>query len=187
MLFLNSTTFLNWLLCFDFEAVHKKNLYLINPNLNLRLFEDVTKFSIPNLLRYEDRNSMAFSVEGRVPFLDHLLVEYIFSLPIDQKIKYGWNRYVYRNALKGLIPEAILHRRKKIGFTTPETNWLRKQASVINPIFAGEEFQNNPLFNGKIVKNAYQGWLLGKVRADALVFWRVLNLHIWAQHFKVTI
>ena len=53
------------------------------------------KYSTPNLLRYEDKNSMAFSIESRVPFLDHELVEFIFRLPIDQKIKMGWNRYVY--------------------------------------------------------------------------------------------
>ena len=74
-------------------------------NLNERLASDVLKYSTPNLLRYEDKNSMAFSIEARVPFLDHELVEFIFSLPIDQKIKGGWNRAVYRNAMKGRMPE----------------------------------------------------------------------------------
>jgi len=169
----------------EFES-HKSS-YKIDRNLNTRLSQDVTKFSIPNLLRYEDRNSMAFSVEGRVPFLDHVLVEYIFNLPIDQKIKNGWNRYVYRNALKDLIPERILNRRKKIGFTTPETNWLRAKHATISKIFSGDSFQKNPLFDGRRVSEAYDGWVAGKVRADALVFWRILNLHIWAERFNINI
>jgi asparagine synthase (glutamine-hydrolysing) len=74
-------------------------------NLNERLFQDVTKLTTPSLLRYEDKNSMANSLESRVPFFDHVVVEYIFNLPIDQKIKHGWNRFIYRNAVKGLIPE----------------------------------------------------------------------------------
>ncbi|HSP65131.1 MAG TPA: asparagine synthase (glutamine-hydrolyzing), partial [Candidatus Deferrimicrobium sp.] len=58
-------------------------------NLNARLAHDVLSYSTPNLLRYEDKNSMAFSIEARVPFLDHELVEFIFKLPIDQKIDGG--------------------------------------------------------------------------------------------------
>jgi asparagine synthase (glutamine-hydrolysing) len=161
--------------------------YKIDRNLNKRLFNDVTQYSIPNLLRYEDRNSMAFSVEGRVPFLDHVLVEYIFKLPIDQKIKHGWNRYIYRNALRGLIPDKILNRRKKIGFTTPETNWLRRKSESIGAVFASPAFQSNPLFNGKEVKDLYWAWVEDRLRADALVFWRVLNLHLWSQRFKVNL
>ena len=74
--------------------------YRPSRNLNVRLADDVLRYSTPNLLRYEDKNSMAFSIESRVPFLDHELVEFIFQLPIDQKIKMGWNRYVYRQAMK---------------------------------------------------------------------------------------
>ena len=100
--------------------------YRPSRNLNRRLSDDVLKYSTPNLLRYEDKNSMAFSIESRVPFLDHELVEFIFGLPIDQKIKKGWNRYVYRRAMRNKMPEANRTRRSKIGFTNPEETWTRE-------------------------------------------------------------
>ena len=74
---------------------------------------------------------MAFSIEARVPFLDHELVEFIFSLPIDQKIKGGWNRAVYRNAMKGRMPEKNRLRRSKIGFTNPDITWMKEKAREI--------------------------------------------------------
>ena len=100
-------------------------------NLNERLASDVLRYSTPDLLRYEDKNSMAFSIEARVPFLDHELVEFIFSLPIDQKIKGGWNRAVYRNAMKGRMPEKNRLRRSKIGFTNPDITWMKAKAPEI--------------------------------------------------------
>src|SRR5262249_21026923 len=97
-------------------------------NLNDRLASDVLQYSTPDLLRYEDKNSMAFSIEARVPFLDHEMVEFIFGLPIDQKIKGGWNRAVYRNAMKGRMPEKNRLRRSKIGFTNPDIAWMKEKA-----------------------------------------------------------
>ena len=78
---------------------------------------------------------MAFSIEARVPFLDHELVEFIFSLPIDQKIKGGWNRAVYRNAMKGRMPEKNRLRRSKIGFTNPDITWMKAKSHEIRAIF----------------------------------------------------
>ena len=94
------------------------------------------QYSTPDLLRYEDKNSMAFSIEARVPFLDHELVEFIFSLPIDQKIKGGWNRAVYRNAMKGRMPEKNRLRRSKIGFTNPDITWMKEKAREIRAVFS---------------------------------------------------
>ena len=76
---------------------------------------------------------------GAVPFLDHELVEFIFSLPIDQKIKGGWNRAVYRNAMKGRMPEKNRLRRSKIGFTNPDITWMKAKAPEIRAIFASPE------------------------------------------------
>lgn len=158
--------------------------YKTNDNLNERLFADVTRYSIPNLLRYEDKNSMAFSVEGRVPFLDHKLVEYIFTLPIDLKIKKGWNRYIYRLALKGLIPENIEKRRKKIGFTTPETDWMKQKFDTIYAIFSSDEFKSSNLFSQNVA-TLYKDWVGGRIQADSMLFWRILNTHLWMKRFNV--
>lgn len=161
--------------------------YAIDPNLNRRLMLDVTKYSVPNVLRYEDKNAMAFSIETRVPFLDHKFVEYVLQLPIDQKIKYGWNRYVYRNAMKGLIPEEIRRRRKKIGFTTPETRWLRQKAKLVEEIFVSKEFEGRGLFNSKQVLADYKSWVAGEKQGDAMTFWRILNTELWIRRFNISV
>jgi asparagine synthase (glutamine-hydrolysing) len=82
--------------------------------------------SLPNLLHFEDRNSMAFSLESRVPFLDHRLVEAGFALLPQDRIHEGVTKYILRESMKGIIPDAIYHRQDKKGFNTPgEVRWLR--------------------------------------------------------------
>jgi len=161
--------------------------YLPDTNLNRRLYLDLTKYSIPNVLRYEDKNAMAFSIETRVPFLDYKFVEYVLKLPIDQKIKYGWNRYIYRNAVKGLIPEEIRLRRKKIGFTTPEVRWMRDKADIILPIFCSKEFAGRGIFDAKAVTQTYQKWVNKEINADAMMFWRILNTELWMRRFNLSL
>lgn len=169
------------------EAFPNKQFeYNIAKNLNQRLFQDLTEFSVPNEVRYEDKNSMAFSVESRVPLLDHKFVEYVLSLPIDQKIKFGWNRYVYRNALKGLIPESTRTRRKKIGFTTPVVRWMKKRSDIIMEIFNSKEFIDSGLFNADVVRNEFKLWVDGKRKADGLIFWRILNTILWMKRFGIS-
>ncbi|MGH7650095.1 MAG: asparagine synthetase B family protein, partial [Gemmatimonadaceae bacterium] len=80
--------------------------------------------SLPVLLRYEDRNSMAWSIESRVPFLDYRLVEFLAGLPDEMKLHRGVTKVVLRRALAGVIPEAVRDRRDKMGFVTPERSWL---------------------------------------------------------------
>lgn len=80
--------------------------------------------NLQSLLRYEDRNSMAFSRESRLPFLDYRLVEFIFSLPTAQKFRHNETKWVLRESMKGLNLDEILNRKDKIGFATPESEWL---------------------------------------------------------------
>jgi asparagine synthase (glutamine-hydrolysing) len=156
--------------------------YRPSRNLNVRLADDVLKYSTPNLLRYEDKNSMAFSIESRVPFLDHELVEFIFQLPIDQKIKKGWNRYVYRQAMKGTMPELNRTRRSKIGFTNPETTWTRERAPQIREIFGSEALSSRGIFDPRRLVQEFDSWLGGKP-GDGLAFWRVLVTELWLRRF----
>ena len=94
--------------------------------LNNFLYHLVFTTSLPSLLHYEDRNSMAFSIESRVPFLDHRLVEFVFSLEDSDKFKNGLTKSILRKSLSGMIPEAIINRKDKKGFVTPgEVKWLR--------------------------------------------------------------
>jgi asparagine synthase (glutamine-hydrolysing) len=80
---------------------------------------------LPELLHYEDRNSMAHSLEARVPFLDHRLVELLFSLDGGELIRNGRTKAVFRQALNGLLPDVVRNRTDKMGFETPDSRFLR--------------------------------------------------------------
>jgi asparagine synthase (glutamine-hydrolysing) len=95
-------------------------------DLDAFLYHLMFTTSLPSLLHYEDRNSMAFSIESRVPFLDHRLVEFVFSLNDDDKIKGPVTKNILRTGLGDILPEAITNRKDKKGFVTPgEVKWLR--------------------------------------------------------------
>jgi asparagine synthase (glutamine-hydrolysing) len=94
-------------------------------NLDAVSRAQVFSTNLPMLLHWEDRNSMANSVEARVPFLDHRLVEFCLGLPPEFKLSGGVSKRILRDALADEVPEVIRARRDKIGFATPETDWLR--------------------------------------------------------------
>lgn len=93
--------------------------------LNDKLYWDTVRNSIPALLHYEDRNSMAFSVEARVPLLDHRLVEFCLGLPPELKIKGPLTKVLLRRVMADLLPPEIVNRRDKKGYPTPLALWLR--------------------------------------------------------------
>jgi asparagine synthase (glutamine-hydrolysing) len=85
---------------------------------------DVTRYSLPSLLRYEDRNSMGNSIESRLPFLDHRVIEFGIALPIAHKLRGGMGKYLLRDALRGKVPDWILFNRDKRGFDTRHADWI---------------------------------------------------------------
>ncbi len=87
--------------------------------------------SLPALLRYEDRSSMAFSIEARTPFLDYRLVEAALSMPARQLIQGGRTKAVLRDAMAGVIPEVVRGRRDKLGFATPEQRFLAEIGPLV--------------------------------------------------------
>jgi asparagine synthase (glutamine-hydrolysing) len=101
-----------------------EDLGLAGP-LARRIEADLFRFSLPVLLRYEDRNTMAFGVESRVPFVDHVFVEWMATLPAELRLDGGWTKRVMRDALRGTLPEKIRLRRSKLGFSTPQEQWIR--------------------------------------------------------------
>lgn len=96
----------------------------IGSSLGCRLEADLTRFSLPLLLRYEDRNTMAFGIESRVPFVDHVFVEWLAALPANMRLSDGWTKRILRDALAGILPELVRQRKSKLGFETPESSWL---------------------------------------------------------------
>ena len=151
-------------------------------NLKQRLYDDIFKYSLPALLRYEDKNSSAFSLESRVPFLDPNLVEFIFSLPTDLIIKDGVNKYILRQAMKNLLPPKIYNRRWKVGFTTPEDVWFKRESGKILEIFQSQSFTNRPYWRADKVVAAFNRFLQID-KGDSMLFWRFLNTEIWLRIF----
>jgi len=140
---------------------------------------------LSTLLRYEDRNSMAFSIESRTPFLDYRLVKYAFSLPDDQKIRNGETKWIMRRALGKILPKMILNRHDKIGFETPEEFWLKHDlAPLMKEIFSSKEFRERPYFNAFKVIEAFDKFIAGEP-INYQLFWRIFNLELWLrQYFK---
>ena len=85
----------------------------------------LTESMLPGLLRYADRNSMAFGREVRLPYLDHRLVELAFSLPWEMKLSGGRTERVLREAMRDYLPASVRDRRDKIGYAAPQAAWLR--------------------------------------------------------------
>ncbi|RPJ71507.1 MAG: asparagine synthetase B, partial [Alphaproteobacteria bacterium] len=153
-----------------------------NNNLNNRLLKDIFENSLPALLRYEDRNSMAFSIEARVPFLDYRLVEFVASLPSNYKIRNGWSKWIMREALKDLLPKKIVERRWKVGFTTPEVSWFRESTLEVREILNSASFNSRKYFNHAKIREAFEDFVNGK-NDESMVFWRIINLELWLRVF----
>ena len=111
----------------DFVKLQSKEAYYTTPDhftLNGVLHFNTCIHGLEELLRYADRNSMAHGREVRLPFLDHALVEFIFSLPSHYKIRKGWTKWILRETMKTRLPESITWRKEKIGFEPPQKSWM---------------------------------------------------------------
>lgn len=152
--------------------------------LQENLYESITG-SLPSLLRYEDRNSMAHSIESRVPFLTSQLAEFILALPEEYIIgEDGTSKSVFRRAMRGIVPDAILDRRDKIGFATPESQWLGALKPWVEDVLASDAARQIPGLNLELMKQEWEAMLAGRQSFDFRV-WRWLNIIRWVQKFEV--
>ena len=143
--------------------------------LNQFLYHLTFNTSLPSLLQYEDRNSMAFSIESRVPFLDHRLVEFVFSLNDDDKFSQGITKKVLRNALKSILPSKIAGRMDKKGFVTPgEIKWLRGPLKNLTKIDLTKIDFIDENKARKVIKNFENG-----DNKNATLMWRICTLNHW--------
>jgi len=173
------------------SLVQEKHKHLLEktktPERGARSFKQLSlnsiKFNIYELLRYEDRNSMAFSIESRVPFLDHRLVEMSLALPTEQKIKGGWTKKILREAMAPELPEAIIWRKDKKGFVTPQGEWMEKiKKHMIEKIkWMGEI----PVIDGKHFIRQLEQKQTGAAQLSEL--FRVYSLVRWMEIYKVEV
>ena len=142
--------------------------------------------SLPRYLHWEDRNSMAHSVEARVPFLDHRLVEFSYNLPDDFLKKDGVTKRILRDAMTDLVPEKIRNRKDKMGFSTPEEYWVKKE----NPALFRKKIEDAIMISDGIIKSDalkyYDRLVNGKVPFD-YAYWRIIIFGIWIEKFQIKI
>jgi len=147
------------------------------------LARELAATNLPALLHYEDRNAMAFSIESRVPFLDYRFVEYVASLPLDQKIRGGVTKVALRNAIRGIVPESIRCRMDKMGFVTPEEVWMREELRpFVLGVLSSATFASRKYWNADAVIKDYLAFLDGKSRYSPEV-WRIICTELWLRAF----
>lgn len=145
------------------------------------LREALTRYGLPALLRHGDRNSMRFSIESRVPFLNRRLTEFSLSLPEEWLIgPDGTSKRIFREAMRGLVPDAIIDRRDKIGFATPQQGWLERLAAA--PV--DREHPVGLLSPGRDDTVA-GGYSPSELQWGTHALWRLINLRRWVALFGI--
>ncbi len=140
-------------------------------------------YPIPGWLKYEDRASMAHSIESRSPFLDYRLVEFMSCLPNDLKIRDGITKFILRESMKGILPEKIRTRKDKKGFPTPSADWFRNEIKgYVLDIINSESFKNRGIFNTREVAKAFEEHCEGK-KDLKFEIWSWINLELWMRKF----
>lgn len=168
------------------DAIQREGLGQVD-NLGTLCIALTAVTNLPMLLRFEDRNSMAHSIEARVPFLDHRLVELSLALWDQHKIVGGDTKKVLRDSMAGILPDAIRFRRDKLGFATPEQAWFR---GPLRPMI--EKLMEETLANYPGLVDADQLRPLAKEMLDGTrpmdnTIWRVVNFGIWGRTFGMTL
>jgi len=172
---------------FFVEEVFRKNIHeislasdykFIGTNNLMHYF--YTGHFLKNLLRWEDRCSMAFSIESRTPFSDDInLIENVFLIPSIYKINRGWSKTLLRKAMKDIVPSPILSRKDKMGFSTPEFQWLKKENTHIKR-------RIRDLYDYEIIKidNLIKDWdkLIDKPKSINFL-WKYMNYLIWKDKY----
>jgi asparagine synthase (glutamine-hydrolysing) len=144
------------------------------------------EYKIEHLLKWGDRNSTCFSIESRMPFMDHRLVERSLATKSDLLISNGMTKSILRKALKGILPDEIRERKSKYGFETPQDKWFRdpRWTAVINDVL------NDPLLEDYVDLNKcrvlYQEHLSGKLNIAKEV-WKWINLSVWIRQNRESI
>jgi len=165
----------------------------VDPHRNLGWYADsvtklcqsqLTSSNLQALLHWEDRDSMAHSLESRVPFLDYRLVEFSMGLPDDFKIKDGVTKRVLRHAMDGVLPNAIRDRMDKLGFATPEEIWVREKGTDLFRQKLREAVETSHGIIRPDILSYFED-ILARRKIFDFTLWRVINFAQWVKIFNV--
>ncbi|MEY4904578.1 MAG: hypothetical protein RLZZ292_2393, partial [Bacteroidota bacterium] len=139
----------------------------------------VYAFGLQRILHHEDRNSMAVGIEARSPFLDYRLMEFCLALPDELKIHNAKRKYILREATKHLLPKKIYTRYDKLGFPSPQEEWLRA-----NPIWLKENLEESiTLLQGLITPLILEE--LNKTKPNYPFLWRIIAFGRFVKVFSI--
>ncbi|HYM55457.1 MAG TPA: asparagine synthase (glutamine-hydrolyzing) [Solirubrobacteraceae bacterium] len=151
--------------------------------LRRELLRQAFRSSLPNLCRYADRDSMAHSVEVRLPFLDRRVAELALSLPPSMVFHDGLTKRALRGALRGVVPDRVLDRREKVGYETPEQSWFHTPAARTR--FAQVVLDPSLRASGRYDVAAFERDVAAGVWRDVRALWRAVNVELWLRSLAV--
>jgi asparagine synthase (glutamine-hydrolysing) len=147
-------------------------------SLNRHLYKALLRESIPALLHYEDRNSMAYSIEARVPFLDHRMVEFALAVPADQKIQGAETKVFMRRALHNVLPPEVAQRKDKLGYPTPFGLWLRGTLNREVDTYLNDTVFKRDWYDKQQAQAIWRGHVRGERNAERTIY-RMITAEQW--------
>jgi len=150
---------------------------------------DLERLSVPALVHYEDRMSMALAREIRLPFLDYRLVSLLLPLPIHYKLRDGWTKWIFRRAMQGLLPDEIAWRKDKQHFIVPQNEWFRGELRDSMRKLLAQDWltERLGLINLERFRTRYNSYLRQTSRGGRLSFKDIFTpvaLELWARRFE---
>jgi asparagine synthase (glutamine-hydrolysing) len=150
---------------------------------------DLERLSVPALVHYEDRMSMAAAREIRLPFLDYRLVSLLVSLPVEYKLRDGWTKWIFRRAMEGVLPEEIAWRKDKQHFIVPQNEWFRSElrGQVLKLLATEWLTEHLGLIDRPKLRARYEAYLRQTTGNGLLSFKDIFSpiaLELWARRFE---
>lgn len=162
-----------------------RELERTNPDHEIldRMVYNEFRLRLPELLLMRvDKIGMSVSIEARVPFLDHQLVEYSLDIPMEQRIKGRTAKYILKKAVEGIIPDNIIYR-KKMGFGAPMSEWLLGDFGLhVRDSLLGSSLMERGFFNFAYVEELVADHRAGR-RNNSLYIWTLYNLSAWYDYW----
>jgi asparagine synthase (glutamine-hydrolysing) len=161
------------------EQLQFEEYECINPDLNSALKRSVERSPLPLYLRIMDRNSMAHSIEARMPFLDYRLVSLAFQLPVHWKMRGPWSKYVLREGMTKRIPESVRSRLDKMGFPQPTRNWFARDLyEPMQDFLSSQQVRERGIYNLEKIKYDLEQHKQGTINVAKQLF-NLAQFEIW--------
>jgi len=171
----------------EFVEKHKNSVIadkLYSANTMTEMLINHFEYKLEHLNKWGDRDTMAFGIEGRSPFLDKNLVEFSIALKDELKIKGGYTKFILREVMKGIMPEKVRLRVDKKGFSVPQDEWFRTEKfhKLVYDILSSESFAKRGYFFPEEAKKLYQRHLSGEINISKDI-WKWINLELWFREY----